>query len=84
MKELLRPRFVIDTSVFTNPESRSFFGLGAKEAVAIFDQVVQENGLEVYMPLSIFREFSTYKACLQIKTRSAPPFQEAVLNDKWL
>lgn len=56
----IKNRYVIDTSVFTNPDSQKLFGINTEEAVTDFIQSIQTNGLEIYMPASIFREFSNF------------------------
>lgn len=56
----IKNRYVIDTSVFTNPDSQKLFGINTEGAVTGFIQSIQTNGLEIYMPASIFREFSNF------------------------
>ncbi len=56
----LRTRFVVDTSVFTNPETRELLGTDVQEALRRFLDIARKHGLQIYMPLSIFRELSNF------------------------
>ncbi len=53
-------RLVIDTSVFVNPESQRFFGTDAEQAVKGFLDICRKSSLELFMPVSIFRELSNF------------------------
>lgn len=55
-----RRRFVIDTSLFTNPETQQVFGPDTRQAIHGFAEIVRDNDLDIYMPLSVFRELSGF------------------------
>ncbi len=56
----LRFRFVVDTSVFTNPETNVHFGSNTEQALEYFLDIAKSRRLQIYMPLSIFRELSNF------------------------
>lgn len=66
--ELSRSRVVVDTSVFVNPETMELFGDSVGSAVEGFLNICRRFLLEIYMPLSIFRELSTFAPPDIIKT----------------
>lgn len=66
--ELSRSRVVVDTSVFVNPETMELFGDSVGSAVEGFLNICRGFMLEIYMPLSIFRELSTFAPPDIIKT----------------
>ncbi len=54
-------RFVLDTSVFTNPEVYRTFGTSPLRALRRFLEVAEKTtGVEFYMPPSIFEELKTF------------------------
>jgi hypothetical protein len=55
-----RSRLVVDTSIFISPDSQQLFGSDAGAAISGFLQHVRTRGMEVYVPLSIYRELSTF------------------------
>lgn len=57
---LYRSRLVVDTSVFVNPETMESFGESVGSAIEGFLDICRRFSLEIYMPLSIFRELSTF------------------------
>jgi hypothetical protein len=59
-KQVPRSRVVIDTSVFVNPDTQHVFGKDAEEAIRKFVSISRRSSLELFMPLSIFRELSVF------------------------
>lgn len=54
-------RFVLDTSVFTNPSIYSQFGDTALGALAAFVDLARRSGAEFYMPGSVYDELRVMK-----------------------
>ncbi|MGV8084636.1 MAG: RNA ligase partner protein [Candidatus Bilamarchaeum sp.] len=52
--------YVVDTSVFVNPQAREKFGKDPTLAVKGFIKFVKKNNLKVYMPPSIFAELRNF------------------------
>ena len=51
-------RFVLDTSVFTNPDVSAQFAEDSVDAVRVFiDLAARDPNSEFYMPLSVYQEF---------------------------
>lgn len=63
-----RSRVVVDTSVFVNPETMELFGGSVGSAIEGFLDICWKFSLEIYMPLSIFREISTFAPAETLKT----------------
>jgi RNA ligase partner protein len=69
-------KFVLDTSVFVNPQARGELGKSADEAVENFIKLAKKaKGMEFYMPPSVFAELShfctnTDKLSLYVKKRA--------------
>lgn len=57
---VLRPRLVLDTSLFVNPDTQRQFGANTEEAVNQFLEIARGKNIELYMPVSIFRELSHF------------------------
>jgi RNA ligase partner protein len=53
-------KIVIDTSTFVNPLTQADFGDGIETAVDTFINISILNGINVYIPSSIFRELSHF------------------------
>lgn len=53
-------RIVIDTSIFSNPVTRSEFGDETSSAIESFIAVSLNAGLDIFIPTSIFRELSNF------------------------
>ena len=53
-------RIVIDTSIFSNPDTRSEFGDETSSAIESFIAISQNAGLDIFIPTSIFRELSNF------------------------
>lgn len=53
--------FVIDTSVFTNPDIYSQFGPSTQEALAVFLELAKQSRAELYMPGSVYEELRLMK-----------------------
>lgn len=54
-------KFVIDTSLFVNPQVGRFFGASPKKAVANFVKTVsRKKDFEFYMPSSVFNELRNF------------------------
>lgn len=54
-------RFVLDTSVFTNPHVSAQFGDNATEVLQTFLRLARQCPAEFYMPLSVYDEFRTMR-----------------------
>jgi uncharacterized protein len=54
-------RFVLDTSVFTNPHVFRQFGEDPREGLRTFLRIAQRCPAEFYMPLSVYDEFRTMR-----------------------
>ncbi|MFP4193452.1 MAG: RNA ligase partner protein [Desulfobacterales bacterium] len=63
-----RSRIVVDTSIFVNPEAMELLGDSVNTAIEEFLDICRRFSLEIYMPLSIFRELSTFAKPEAIKT----------------
>ena len=69
-------KFVIDTSLFVNPASRTSFGKTPKDALKGFIKKIKKKKAEFYMPSSIFSELKNFvggdieKLELVVKRRS--------------
>ncbi|MCF8111309.1 MAG: RNA ligase partner protein [Desulfobacteraceae bacterium] len=63
-----RSKLVVDTSIFVNPEAMELFGDSVSSAIEGFLDICRKFSLEIYMPLSIFRELSTFAQPEAIKT----------------
>lgn len=57
-----RSRVVIDTSIFVNPETMRLFGESSSEAITGFLEMSRQFSLEIFLPLSVFRELSNFAA----------------------
>ncbi|MBN1169816.1 RNA ligase partner protein [Candidatus Micrarchaeota archaeon] len=53
-------KYVIDTSLFVNPISRSHFGKTPSDAVKSFIKKAEQKGLQIYMPPSVFSELANF------------------------
>lgn len=56
----MQRRYVVDTSLFTNPEGQRAFGADSDQALTGFVELIEQQGLEVYLPLSVFRELGDF------------------------
>jgi len=54
-------RFVLDTSIFTNPDVFRAFGTDAQEAILTFSRLARATGAEFYMPGSVYEELGNIK-----------------------
>ncbi|MCC5859026.1 MAG: RNA ligase partner protein [Ectothiorhodospiraceae bacterium] len=54
-------RFVLDTSVFTNPHVSAQFGEQPVEVMRTFLHLARESQAEFYMPLSVYEELGTMR-----------------------
>jgi RNA ligase partner protein len=54
-------RFVLDTSVFTNPDIFRAFGANAQEAIRTFARLARTTSAEFYMPGSVYEELGKIK-----------------------
>jgi RNA ligase partner protein len=54
-------RFVLDTSIFTNPDVFRGFGADAQEAIRRFSGLARATGAEFYMPGSVYEELCKIK-----------------------
>ncbi|MEA5444997.1 RNA ligase partner protein [Gammaproteobacteria bacterium AB-CW1] len=50
-------RFVLDTSIFTNPTTMAQFSDDPMECIRVFLSLARETPTEFYMPLSVYEEF---------------------------
>jgi RNA ligase partner protein len=54
-------RFVLDTSIFTNPDVFRAFGPDAQEAIRSFAELARATGAEFFMPGSVYEELGKIK-----------------------
>lgn len=54
-------RFVLDTSLFTNPDTFRAFGDDAQQAIRVFCQLARRTGRDFFMPGSVYEELSKIK-----------------------
>ncbi|MBS0002252.1 MAG: RNA ligase partner protein [Thioalkalivibrio sp.] len=54
-------RFVLDTSIFTNPHVFAQFGDDPRDGLRTFLQLARDCPAEFYMPLSVYEEFRTMR-----------------------
>ncbi len=54
-------RYILDTSVFTNPETYRQFGADTRAAVAGFLHAARQTPARFYMPTSVWRELTEMK-----------------------
>ncbi len=75
----MKERIVIDTSVFTNPDTREVFGKSTREAFCNFIKIAEKHldKIDVYMPLSIFKELKHF-----LGSEALPPQTQFVLKLK--
>jgi hypothetical protein len=60
---MVRPeqhKLVLDTSLFSNPDTQHYLGTGIHEAVERFVSIAREHSIELYMPSSIFNELRDF------------------------
>jgi len=67
-------KFILDTSIFTNPDIYSQFGHNTEEAIQKFLDIAQQSRTEFYMPSSVYDELNTMKDLDHI----APDFESMV------
>ena len=53
-------RYVIDTSLFVNPQARKHFGKTPSAAILSFIKKLDSKPIEIYMPPSVFKELSNF------------------------
>ncbi|MBS3731853.1 MAG: RNA ligase partner protein [Desulfobacterales bacterium] len=63
-----RSRVIVDTSVFVNPETMVLLGDSVATAIEGFLEVCRKYSIEIFTPLSIFREISTFAPEETLKT----------------
>lgn len=54
-------RFVLDTSLFTNPTTMAQFSDEPMECIRVFLELARKTPAEFYMPLSVYEEFQTVR-----------------------
>jgi len=54
-------RFVLDTSIFTNPDVFRTFGPDAQEAIRTFSRLARATRAEFFMPGSVYEELGKIK-----------------------
>ncbi len=54
-------RFVLDTSLFTNPDVFRAFGADAQEAIRVFSRLARATGRDFFMPGSVYEELGKIK-----------------------
>jgi hypothetical protein len=67
-------RFVLDTSIFTNPDVFRDFGPDAQAAIRGFSRLARDTGQEFYMPGSVYEELGKMKDLSEV----AAEFESAV------
>ncbi len=71
-------RFILDTSIFTNPEVYTHFGTSPAESLNTFLLLAEEiEGAEFFMPPSIYKELTHF-----INPRDIPARFQIVVNRK--
>jgi len=67
---------ILDTSIFVNPDSRTYFGNTPKEALSNFlDQLKDKSKINCYIPPSVYEELAKFIDKL-------PPTQKTILINK--
>ncbi len=56
----MHSKFVIDTSIFVNPQTREKFGSNPTRAVKAFIKILESIDASVYMPPSVFNELRNF------------------------
>lgn len=54
-------RFVLDTSLFSNPDVFHTFGADAQEAIRVFSRLARATGRDFFMPGSVYEELGKIK-----------------------
>lgn len=67
-------KFILDTSIFTNPDIYSQFGKDTEHAVQTFLDIAQHSDGEFFMPRSVYNELDAMKDL----DRIAPDFESVV------
>ncbi len=67
-------RFVLDTSLFTNPDIFQHFGPDTEEAIRVFARLARASGRDFFMPGSVYEELSKIKDLSKV----AADFQSVV------
>lgn len=67
-------KFVLDTSIFTNPDVYGQFGENVESAMTAFLVLAHHSNFEFYMPSSVYDELNTMKDL----DRIAPDFEAVV------
>jgi len=60
-------KFVVETSIFTNPDVFTQFGKSSQDAIRMFLTHVRQTGAEFYMPQSIYEELQKIKDITDLK-----------------
>ncbi len=61
--------FVLDTSVFTNPDVFTQFGPDAQKALSAFLELALRTGVRFYMPTSVYEELGKVKNLDDLRAR---------------
>lgn len=67
-------KYILDTSIFTNPDIFGQFGKSSEEAVQVFLDIAQQTRVEFYMPSSVYDELRNMKDLDHV----APDFESVV------
>lgn len=67
-------KYILDTSIFTNPDIYGQFGKTSEEAVQAFLDIADQTKVEFYMPSSVYDELNTMKDLDHV----APDFESTV------
>ena len=67
-------KFILDTSIFTNPDIYGQFGQNTETAIQKFLYIAQQSSVEFYMPSSVYDELNAMKDLDKI----APDFESVV------
>ena len=73
-RNVIMERFILDTSVFTNPDIYTQFGDSSEAAITSFLRIARQTRAEYYMPTSVYDELRLMKDLDNI----APQFQAVV------
>lgn len=67
-------KFILDTSIFTNPDIYGQFGETTESAIQNFLDIARQSNIEFYMPTSVYDELNTMKDLDHV----APEFESLV------
>lgn len=66
--------YVLDTSIFTNPDTFTQFGSDSQEAILVFLDLARQTGARFYIPSTVYNELQLIKNLETVK----PQFESVV------